>query len=364
VTVSEPKQTLLEALRQSAGGWDLQLFAPQSWPRILVRAALWLAYGCVFAVWALMLADPVRPVAPAHAKLLSLNVWTAFYYAVAILLSGAANRRLFQILERDVLPHGSDAFAQGVLEDLRRQPRRWLLRALPLSYAVLLSVLGLAALSFEIPLADWWRSGRVPADLALFAVSAAFLYYSGSAAVARTSFLLSFARGLRCDCHRLHPLAAADSPLVDGLSKLGLGALAFLAAIFAAVATIMALAFLPAPLALAQDSRFLFVIIPIAAFSSVGAGSIIFLLGEAEIRRVLRRFTLEQVQPLRRQIEERLAKPSLGEADREAIRQLDALQVRMLAGGRYGSRAAANLSLALPFVIPAISALKSIFFGK
>ena len=101
---------------------------------------------------------------------------------------------------------------------------------------------------------------------------------------------------------------------------------------------------------------------PIAGFFSLGLGSLVYLRTEARIRATLQRFVNAQAAMLQ-QRSNALIDPGANRVpeDADALRQLTEWQDRFLAGGRYGSRAGAGISIALPLLLPLLTLALKLF---
>jgi hypothetical protein len=321
-----------------------------------------LSWLVLYAVLWLAVAELAVAPGSSRPRLVSLIAWCACYFAGALYLARSTTRRLLDTIANDILPHASPDYEERVAAELDR-------RFGPASL-VLLPLLAAAA----SVVAAWWAVGRdtgravafsgpPDAELILFSVSAFIYFYAAAVAVVAARFYAAFASNLEAEHASFYVMGAADTPLVKGLSKLGTQVLTFWALVFLLILSSMLLAFAPPETyELTGDSRFLFLLVPIAGFFSLGLGCLLYLQTEARIRATLQRFVNAQAAMLQ-QRSNALIDPGAGRVpeDAEALRRLTEWQDRILAGGRYGSRAGASISIALPLLLPLLTLALKLF---
>jgi hypothetical protein len=324
----------------------------------LVPALAWLIFYVLFW-WAVAGLE-----ATSHPKLVTLIAWCACYFAGALYLAGSTTVRLLDTIRDDILPHASSDYQREVAAELDRR-FGWVSLAL-------IPLLAATASTF----AAWWAvcrdtgrplawSGPPDAELILFLVSAFLYFYAAAVAVVGARFYSAFSNHLEEDRAEFYVMGAADTPLIKGLSKLGSQVLTFWALIFLLVLSSMLLAFAPpGQYELTRHSSFLFLLVPIAGFFSLGLGCLLYLQTEARIRATLQRFVTDQAKLLQKQSNAMIDPlENRWPQDPDALKRLSEWQDRILAGGRYGSRAGTGISIALPFLLPLLTvALK--LFGK
>lgn len=330
-------------------------------------ALVWLGvYSLVWAAIALWVASTDVTSQP---KLVSLLAWGGCYYAIGIPLAYGATIRIMATVERDILCYASGDYVDAVADDLRQRHTPLMANTVPLIVAVASIAAGVWAVDQDIGILGLagGASGRAPPvpahspELLLWALTF-FVYFLGAArAVIAARFYLSFARCLDRDSAFFYVLNASETPLVKGLAKLGGQVLAFWASVFLLIISIMLLALLPGDYELAWSSRFLAVLIPIAGFFSFGFGTIVYLESEMRIRAVLRRF-VQRHAALLQQRANAILNPAAGRVpdDPGALQRLADWHDRIIAGGHYGSRVRASLSLLLPF-IPLVSLSQALY---
>jgi len=301
-------------------------------------------------------------------KLASLLVWGSLYFAAASFICTRATRQIVDIVEHDILPFASARFADAVRRELAREQTPLLVHLVPAVVAVLAIGATIWALDNEpctdgLPLEASRSLSGQHLFLGFWAVFMFYLYFTGARAVVTATFTPIFAGALDGERESLYLIDAAGSPLVVGLAQLNRVVLLFWAKIFVVIVSAMVLALPPGPFDFAPNSPFLFTLIPVSGFFSIGVGSLIYLGSESTIATTLRRFTLDRARPLQVRINRLLADPDGEDEAAAAIRaQLAALHDRIVAGGRYGSRTGTAVSLALPFTMPVIALLDKILF--
>lgn len=292
-------------------------------------------------------------------RLYAMLAWAGGYGVLRAFLAEVATAQVFATVASDIVPYASPAYLEAVAEQIERRrtfPRR-------VAWPVLLGAMGAVAsylvLRRELNMDDFFRSPEWLFGMVIY--SASFVVSVRSVGAAR--FHLSFAKCLDEERDALYLLGAADSPLVEGLAKLGAQILLFWAAVFLVILSILMLA-VPwlGGYGLKPNSPFLMILVPVMVFLTLGIGSLVYLRSEARIRETLRRFTLRQAAVLQQQINA-LLDPVSGRTpdDPDELGRLADWHDRILAGGRYGSPAGTAISIALPFLLPAASLIKSLF---
>lgn len=327
-------------------------------PPLFVTIEWLIAYPLVWGLIAFLLPS----YGPSQPQLVSLLCWGACYFAAGIYLSHAATARILETARLDILPHVSEEYAAAVAADIERRDHRGWLIVLPLAVAAISVPVALytVGLGLKPPVA---ATGRFySGELLIFAISYFVYFYAAAAAVVAARFHSVFAGQLHLEASRFYVLRAADSPLVRGLAKLSGQVLAFWAMIFLAIVSIMLLALVPGAYRVPLNSPLLSVLVPVTGFFSLGLGTLVYLRTEANIRATLNRFTAAQVRPLQER-SNLLLRPVDGliPADPAEVERLAQWQERILAGGQYGSRAGAGLSIALPLIMPAATLILQLF---
>ena len=295
-----------------------------------------------------------------HVKLVSLLTWGGAYIVVRSYIAAHTTRQIKATVEQDILPYASPGLLDAVAADLERRltPMARIVR--PILVASLCAAAGSLAFARQLGVSRSQALAPEP----LFGIVIFFLSFVISARSAGAAgFYMSFAERLKTEpSGNFFVLGAAASPLVEGLAKLASQVLIFWALIFLAILSSMTLA-LPWPCGFAfeRNSPFLIVFIPVAGFVTLGMGSLVYLRSEAKIRSALRSFTQRQAALLQQRINA-LLDPLDGRVPAESaeISQLTEWHDRILAGGRYGSRLGTAVSIALPFLLPAISVVSTL----
>lgn len=293
---------------------------------------------------------PLREVAPA--RLAGILAWNWLHFAVLIAITRLLTLRVLDIVRRDILPFASDDYAACVAAAIARDHASPVFRFAPCAVAALALAASLWALRSEIdPI--WWNRRPFPADLLFWSATAFFLSVLYMRVMVTITFPRAFAAALDRDRDHLYPLCAAESPLVAGLARLNRTLLVYTVLVFLVLATILLLALVPPPFRLLEDSTYLFTVIPLLGFFSLGFGTLVYLGSEFDIAVTLRRFSLERAELLQRKIS-----PLLDSAGDEAaaarLERLTRLHDRIVAGGRYGSRFGKAVSITLPLALPLI----------
>lgn len=347
---------LARLLGDSMGGGP-GFAAPRPIGRPPQRALL--LFAAFLLLWAAAEAATEREQRVKELWLYAIVVWVVVYGVARIFLAQVTTAQVFATVARDIVPYASPAYLEAVAVDLdRRTTFGW-----RILWPLLLATLGTAAtfwmLGMEI---DRPRAFRTPEWL--FGGAMVWLSFLISArSVGAGRFHLSFAKCLDQDDDAFYLLGASESPLVEGLAKLAGQMLVFWVAVFLVILSIMLL-WLPAlgDYSLPPDSLFLLVLVPVMVFLTVGMGSVTYLRSEARIRETLRRFTLAQAAVLQQRINA-LLDPRSGRLpdDPGELQRLADWHDRIRAGGRYGSPAGTAVSIALPFLLPAASLIKSLY---
>ena len=345
-TALGPRLTLLERLIRSREPVPLAL----AW--LLLYAA-----GAAIAIW---WSNHGRMPEGAHAKLASLLVWDALHFPVLIAIARLFTTRSLEIVSRDILPFASEGYAAAVRAALAAQDATIHKRLAPPAVAAVVLAASLWALSAEIAPA-WSEAGGLPPDLLYWAATVLLLSYLQMRVVVAGTFPRAFAAALELDRQRLYPPDAADTPLVRGLARLNRALLAFWALAFLVWSSVLLLILLGETFGLRAHSPYLFILVPLVGFFSVGLGAHGYLAAEATIGATLRRHALERADALQREIIP-LLDPPWDEASAARLERLTGLHDRIVAGGRYGSRAGQAVSLILPLTLPAIGLIEKLFF--
>ena len=346
---------VLEARLDTAMGIRLSVLGriPSLRDPIPLAAAWFLLYASAAAVTLWWSTGGALPHG-GHAKLVSFMTWSGFAFAATIALARLTTAYAIDLVRRDILPFASDQYAAVVAEVLDRERRSLDLQAAPWVAASAATVAMLWATAIEIaPL--WWTASPFPLDLLFWAAASFYIYFWTTRMIVAATFPRAFAVALDDDRDSLYLLGAVDSPLILGFSRLNRAILVFWSMIFLLVLSGLLLVLPGKPFGLVPGSPFLFVLVPISAFFSLGLGTLIYLGGEAVIGTALRRYILKRVEPLQREINALLQGPGRDDEASEAkAERLVQLHDRIIAGGRYGSRLATGVSLALPLAMPAI----------
>jgi hypothetical protein len=257
------KERLLGEIRRTLHG-GMGMRTPWR-PRIIRRkpaaiVTFWLLlYAAVWGVaeivaWFLGIAREPR--------LISLLIWGAFYAAATIIPARAANLRVLDTVEHDIIPHASEAYLAAVADDLAQRFDRASYDRMSMLIGAAALTLGLLAISRDIDTSD----GIPIHELLLWAVSYFYYFVTAARTVRATRFYLSFSRCLEREPPSLYVMAAAQTPLIRGLARLGGVPLRFWTWIFLSVVSIMLLAVLPlGAYRFDLNSKFLFVLIPLAS---------------------------------------------------------------------------------------------------
>ena len=336
---------------------------PGKWAPFTAALA-WLVFYA--ATW--LTVDHFGGTTPSQSRLVTLIAWGGCYFAGALYLARSATSRLIETVRRDILPHASPGYAKAVTRELN-------LRFGPLQQYILPLLAASAAM-----VATWWaiehdlKQGtgalfKGHPEFILFSLSYFGYFLTAGIAVVAARFYSSFAGNLRRESPFFYVMGAADTPLVKGLAKLGAQVLAFWALIFLLILSSMLLAFAPPDqFELTRNSRFLFLLVPVAGFFSLGFGSMIYLRTENRIRVTLQRFAYRQAGEMRERsnaiIDSEAGRcPDRDEEAAKALERLTQWHDRILAGGRYGSRAGATISIALPLILPLLTLLIKLIGG-
>jgi hypothetical protein len=317
---------------------------------------LWLvAYGAVLAAVLSLAPHPPN----GHGQIVSLLVWFGLYFAVATYVCISTTPKIFDTVEKHIIPHATDEYLDAVAADLNRYFTIWHRIGIPLLAATVSAVAAIWMLGWDIE-AGFRVTGRLYSwEMLLFGMSYFLCFYTASAGVVGGRFHLFFARNLDKASSRFFVLAAADTPIVRGLAKLGTQVLIYWVLIFLAIASSMLVAVIPSDeYRLPAASWLLSTMVPISLFFSLGVGTLVYLASEASIRSELQRFTARQTASLQSMIN-RLLFPASGTipADTAELDRLVGWHERIVGGGRYGSRIGTAVSITLPLLMPVISLL-------
>jgi amino acid transporter len=354
----ERLMTALARLLGDSMGCGRGLPAPRPIGRPAQRALL--LFAAFLLLWAAAWAATELEQRVAELWLYAIVVWVGVYGVARIFLAQITTAQVFATVARDIVPYASPAYLEAVAVDLeRRTTFGW--RTL---WPLLLATLGTAA--------TFWMLGMEihrPVDFRtpewLFGGAMVWLsFFISARSVGAGRFHLSFAKCLEKEEQgALYLLGASESPLVEGLAKLGGQILVFWVAVFLVIMSILLL-WLPefGVYRVPPTSTFLLILASFMIFLTLGMGSITYLRSEARIRETLRRFTLAQAAVLQQRINA-LLDPRSGRLpdDPGELQRLADWHDRILAGGRYGSPAGTAVSIALPFLLPAASLIKSLY---
>lgn len=323
---------------------------------------LWWALGWL-AVYSLACGAVIGWNPSSQPKLFSLLVWAGFFFAGAIYFARSTTAQVFEIIRSAILPFASEAYVDAVREDLRGRYGPARLIVLPLVVATLCLPAALWAIGNVLgtPIGI---SGPLHSPALLLWAATYFIFFLAAArSVIASRFYRSFADHLEKEQRFFYVLGAADTPLVKGLAKLSSQVLTFLAFIFLLLASGMLLAAIPWDrYALDAGSWLLLLMVPTSCFFSLGFGSVVYLNAESKIRRTLLYFTLKRAADLQEESNRILySSNGFGRGEQEELERLAKLQDRILAGGRYGSRIGAAVSITLPLIMPVIGLIIEAF---
>ena len=341
-------------------GW-LLVYVPAA-ATALWLSADWFATDWFAKDWAAKDGSPEHLLAQGHARLAGIIAWATLYFAGAIAATRAATAAALAVVRWDILPHATDAYAKAVADDIERRDshRGW--QMVPWVLGAGAAVVAVWATSWDVAPLNW-SSRPFPFDLLLWAGTSFYLCYTAVRAVMYATFHRSFASRLDPATAPFYALAAADTPLVLGLSRLNKRILGYWATIFLTIVAVLILLVLPHPFDLPDDSKFLYILLVVSGFFSFVFGSFVYLQNESEIRAALRRFTLATAMPFQQRANELLRRPDpskLTDGEAEEIERLRDLSERIIAGGRYGSRLLTGFSIVLPLILPVISLIQLI----
>jgi hypothetical protein len=354
-------QRLLAALERLLGrgmGINMPVFGRYARLPPLPFASLGFGAAALAAAAAVLLAKKLDM--PSDLRFIGLTLWGLGYYAAVLFLARAATLQVLDKVRRDILPYATPGYVAAVADDLERRAAGPANRLVALAAAVLAMVASGIALAHEVPSLGLSRWGPERVFWSLFAF---YLCYLAARGVLAGRFYEPFARRLNLAEGRFYVLAAAETPLVRGVARVGGQMVLFWAMIFVAILSIMLLALLPlGDYGFAGRSPLLAFVIPTAGFASLGYGSLVYLRSEAAIRAALGRFAATQAEILQSRCNERLY-PSAGRVpdSAEEIERISALHDRILSGARYRNRVGIGLSLTLPFVMPLLSLVQAVF---
>jgi hypothetical protein len=367
-----PGQRLMAAVRQLLGasmGGEPRLVALRAHGRPLAQALrLLILYALV---WAGAEALALAMARPTHPQSVAVLAWFGCLLFIRAWIARHTTVHLTQTIEQDILPYASSGFLESVAAEIERRNSRVRRIVWPLLAAGACAVAALVAFTFDLK-----NDAGLPLDLkdkttlaftspqswfGILLMVYGFFLSARSAGAA--GFYIAFAERLEIEpSDGFFVLGAADSPLVQGLAKLGSQVLIFWAVIFLAILSSVLLA-LPwlGDHGLGQASKFVMLFVPLAGFITLGMGSLVYLRSEAKIRAALRSFTENQAAVLQERMNT-LLDPLAGRIphDEAEIARLTEWHDRILAGGRYGSRVGTAVSIALPLLLPAVSFVWSV----
>jgi hypothetical protein len=188
------------------------------------------------------------------------------------------------------------------------------------------------------------------------------------------SFYRVFATHLEDDSVKLYPIDPARSTLVMNIASIGQTMLLFWFGIAVSIAAIIPFAAFGShstdysnaakffsSLRDMTSSSFVFAMVPVTGFFSIGLGTIVFLRSEAALRRAIKTTTVSTLRLIETEIGNLSDLPS-PQADLSRLEKLNALHKDVAMAGSYRSLIISGLSLLLPF-IPLASFVKSILSG-
>jgi hypothetical protein len=327
-------------------------------------ASALIQFSCFALLWAVTegigMAMRVRP----EPQLISLIGWGGCYAAAATFLCMVATEAVFDTVKRDILPYASPEYCTSVAADLERHFPRALLTWVPVAIAAASAIC--AYLAIERDLCGTGHTCRRVVSLRapefwFWAITFFYYFLCAGRVVIAGRFYLSFARCLEQESGAFYVLGASETPLIKGLARMSGHLLGFWAMIFLCVLSSMLLAALPlGAFGFKGSSWLLFTLVPITGFFSLGFGSLVYLVSEAQIRTVLKRYTSLHAAALQREVNA-LFEPGTRQtkAAGEALKRTAELHDRILAGGAYGSRLRAVLSVALPLLLPIVSIIQT-----
>jgi hypothetical protein len=296
-------------------------------------------------------------------RFVSLIVWGLVYFTAVLFLTRTATLRVLGTVRRDILPYATPAFIAAVADDLERRDSGLMRWTVPLIAALLAMVASGVALANEKPaIEDLYHYAP---ERVFWSLVACYLCFAAARGVLVGRFYEPFALRLAEAEDRFYVLGAADTPLVRAVASLGQQMVALWAMIFVAILSIMLLgADFLGPYGFSGRSPFLWFVVPVAGFASVGYGSLVYLRSEAAIRAALRRFAAAQAEALQRRCNAQLdpAADRLPD-DPGEVERISGWHDQILAGARYGNRLGTVLSFALPFIMPLLSLVRALLGG-
>jgi hypothetical protein len=330
---------------------------PDGWPPSMEALAFLLAYGFLwFGIERVAPSDSVS-----EPKIVVAIAWGACFYAGGIYLAQSTTHRILTTLRRDVIPYASRQYAEAVADTLgRRFSLSWLL-SIPTLIAAISLVAAWWAVSVDTnrPLSVLFAAH--PGEFIFWSVSYFAFFFVSTAGVVAARFYSCFADNLHIEKPSFYVMGAADTPLIKGLARLGTHVLIYWIMTFFLILSSMLLTLLPPDAyQLTFSSRFLFLLLAIAGFFSLGFGSVIYVSAQMRIGRTLQRFAFQQVSELQR-ASNALIDPLAGrspnriKSDAEALEHVTRWHDRILAGGHYGSRVRASISVALPVILAVLT---------
>lgn len=326
-----------------------------------VLATAWMLLSAVPAALVVWWVNEGWPTDPGHARIASLLAWHVIIFPILVAMTRVATMRVLDVVRRDILPFASADYAAAVGAALAKEDPPWRVRLLCYSIALLVVVASLWTLRDEFA-PVWFDAPSLPLDLLLWVLMSFYYATLQMRVVITATFPRAFAAALEEDCSALYPLCALDSPLVRGLARLNRTLLLYWVIVFSAWATVLLLVLLREPFALSPQSPYLFIMVPVVAFFSVGGGALVYLQSEAAIRIALRRFSLAKAVGLQEEIVALLDRAEGGdEASAARLERLTRMHDQVIAGGRYGSRLGTTVGVLLPFVFPLIGLVKELW---
>lgn len=300
--------------------------------------------------------------ARSYKEIASVLIWFGGFSVTRALIARRTTIGITDTIRSDILPYASPRLIEAVAADLERRDNMKGRIVWPLLLAFVSGLVGTAAFAFDMR-DDLTRITASPE--AWFGIAIMILgAFISARSVGATGFYISFAEQLeREPSDDFFVLGAAESPLVQGLARLGGQVLVFWVMIFVAIlSSLLLILRWPSGYGLPEGSRFVMTFVPLAGFVTLGFGSLVYLRSEAKIRAALRGFTQSHAAALQQRID-MLLDPIRGRipADAAEIDRLIRWHDRILVGGRYGSRAGTAVSIALPFLLPVVSFVRTIY---
>lgn len=307
-------------------------------PPILVGIYIGLAYAVLFCGLPSLIYGQIG-------SLFWLSVWATCYFAFAALIARSTSSSISTIIETSILPQLSDKAVSEIDEDLAR--RFSTRRVSVVSFLAAIVAVGLSAIALyydEKPNTNAW--------LILWSCCGYFiLYLTAARATYVARFYGTFAHHLRIDSDRIYVLDPAHSALIGSIASVGQRVLLFWLGIVCSVATLY-------PLFIQHLHSFVILVVPTASFFSVGFGTIVFLSSEHDIRSVVGEVATSTLLATERESADLFTRrDNLDNVQWERLQRLVSLHEKVVATGSYRSVLVSGLSILVPLVVPAITAV-------